>query len=68
MQTDVPVTWAQQTSGAAGSATTMYVVLNAVVPCLIMPITMVLTIVIAFLVPLSVAPIVDYLTIVYYAA
>jgi len=46
----------------------MYVVLNAVVPCLLMPITMVLTIVITLLVPLSVAPIVDYLTVVHYTA
>ena len=46
----------------------MYVVLNAVVPRLIMPITMVLTIVIPFLVTLGIAPIVDYLTVVHYAA
>lgn len=43
----------------------MYVVLNAVVPRLVVPITIVLTIVITFLVTLSIAPVMDYLTVVY---
>ncbi len=43
----------------------MYVVLNAVVPRLVMPITIVLTIVVTFLVTLSIAPVMDYLTVVY---
>ena len=46
----------------------MFVVLDAVVPGLIMPIAIVLTIVVALLVSLSVAPVVDYLAVVYYAA
>ena len=44
---------------------TMFVVLHAVVPCLLMPITIVLTIVVTFLVTLSIAPVMDYLTVVY---
>lgn len=50
------------------SSVTMFVVLDAVVPGLIMPIAIVLTIVVALLVSLSVAPVVDYLAVVYYAA
>jgi hypothetical protein len=46
----------------------MCIVLDAVVPRLVMPITIVLTIVITFLVALSIAPVMDYLTVVYYAA
>ncbi len=46
----------------------MYVVLNAIVPGLIVPVTIVLTIVIALLVPLSIAPIVRDLFVVNHAA
>jgi hypothetical protein len=66
------VEWTESAYGArprnASVSATMYVVLNAVVPRLVMPITIMLTIVIAFLIPLSIAPVMDYLSIVYYAA
>jgi hypothetical protein len=45
----------------------VFVVLYAVVPCLLMPITMVLTIVVTLLIPLSIVA-VDCLTVVDYAA
>jgi hypothetical protein len=47
---------------------TMYVVDYAVTPGLVMPVAIVFTIVIAFLVPLSVAAVMDYLTFVCDAA
>jgi hypothetical protein len=46
----------------------MSVVVYAVLPRLIMPPTIVLTIVVPFLVALSVATVMDYLTIVHYTA
>jgi hypothetical protein len=46
----------------------MYVVHYTVVPCLLMPITMVLTIVVAFLVTLRVASVMHYLAVMYHAA
>jgi hypothetical protein len=46
----------------------MFVVLYAVVPCLLMPITIVLTIVVAFLVPLSIVAVMGWRTVVDYAA
>jgi hypothetical protein len=46
----------------------MFVVLHAVVPCLLMPITIVLTIVVAFLIPLRIAAVMGWLMVVDYAA
>jgi hypothetical protein len=46
----------------------MFVVLYAVMPCLLMPITMVLTIVVALLIPLRIVAVMDRLAIVDYAA
>ena len=46
----------------------MTVIVYAVLPPLIMPPTIVLMIVVAFLVALSVATVMDYLTIVHYTA
>jgi len=59
-------------SRSPATSGTVYVVLYAVVPCLLRPIAMVLTIVVAFLVSLSVGarapPVMNYLAFVCYAA
>src|SRR6476659_7096422 len=59
-------------SGSPATSGTVDVVLYAVVPCLLRPIAMVLTIVVAFLVSLSVGarapPVMNYLAFVRYAA